>query len=910
MYWKRIISIASEPSIHSLLAKKHHTLRVRRFAEGFFVMENIRHNAAGCYDNNYQNYIAICEMTRRSRYMQSLPPLPVHCTPLDGDSNSLPLIFEDRFIDPIKYSRRAGSDPHLNGLEPSNNSSDVVIKNDKINTIINYAPRKECSCGVALKYSNKFNSYLGVMTPRFALGGDILQASLTITPAAATKGIHHRTMSRHSVSTLLDETECILEHKNNFHTPSTATLPTRHSKSLDQLETTRQVSSLPRHQYPVQTHAVNTHHHYNHNHISSSSDVIVLRGKVQAEDLLKNINEFREKYKNPCSSRRMQQNNSCTIRNGNDSFLSQCLTNINPKFKTSKFDYLHEIKMLNQSQKNNAHYNSLPKNTTTLTPIPRNSYPPIGNKKQHSHSNSHEADTIPRSISSQTLRNSQTIPRSVEIARVRVTDLKEMIKNRVFSKDSSSSESDALINKTQKSKEHRLLSSTSVPFKLESLDNNENNALSESLPNLPSSFIVSPTKEKSNDDSTSSLSEQSGWVSSHKSSEPSSPDISKNDHCQVQDQQNINLHQNELGSKILNGEQLRKKLQKLLDEQSNRGNQRSLKVTKQHNLQNGGIPIHRKISTVTINANKIEPLRNGINTKKSRRSSENDRIKNHQPTQNGYHSFTQKNCYDNTNKSNGRQRKSAERSKSEFDLSNVNDAPFDHFHVPPPKQFQDNLPPPDEFRDPPASLKSDETQNCKPQLLNTIKREPVGAIDNPIYHMYDALKPSCKVILKSQSSTELAENIENEVISSLASLENNEKNDCYSTTAKFERSDSQKSQKNSKRKHQESTSSLLEFERCREEFRKQINYNGAIYSDFPKLASELPYFHISDEYRAFSPNGLHLIICVHGLDGNSADLRLVRTYLELGLPGANLEFLMSERNQGDTFSDFDTMTDR
>jgi hypothetical protein len=70
-----------------------------------------------------------------------------------------------------------------------------------------------------------------------------------------------------------------------------------------------------------------------------------------------------------------------------------------------------------------------------------------------------------------------------------------------------------------------------------------------------------------------------------------------------------------------------------------------------------------------------------------------------------------------------------------------------------------------------------------------------------------------------------------------------------------------------------------------------------LYSDFPTLASTLPYFHISDEYRIFSPEGLHLIVCVHGLDGNSADLRLVKTYLELGLPGANLEFLMSERNQ-------------
>lgn len=103
---------------------------------------------------------------------------------------------------------------------------------------------------------------------------------------------------------------------------------------------------------------------------------------------------------------------------------------------------------------------------------------------------------------------------------------------------------------------------------------------------------------------------------------------------------------------------------------------------------------------------------------------------------------------------------------------------------------------------------------------------------------------------------------------------------------------------------------LMEFEKCRIEFRKHIKYSGQMYCDLMKFASELPYFHINDEYRALSPNGMHLVVCVHGLDGNSADLRLVRTYLELGLPGANLEFLMSERNQGDTFSDFETMTDR
>ena len=38
-------------------------------------------------------------------------------------------------------------------------------------------------------------------------------------------------------------------------------------------------------------------------------------------------------------------------------------------------------------------------------------------------------------------------------------------------------------------------------------------------------------------------------------------------------------------------------------------------------------------------------------------------------------------------------------------------------------------------------------------------------------------------------------------------------------------------------------------------------------------------------------------LCVHVSAGNSTDLRLVRTYLELALPGGRLDFLMSERNQ-------------
>lgn len=41
----------------------------------------------------------------------------------------------------------------------------------------------------------------------------------------------------------------------------------------------------------------------------------------------------------------------------------------------------------------------------------------------------------------------------------------------------------------------------------------------------------------------------------------------------------------------------------------------------------------------------------------------------------------------------------------------------------------------------------------------------------------------------------------------------------------------------------------------------------------------------------------NLTLDCFSFEGNSADLRLVKTYIELGLPGGRIEFLMSERNQ-------------
>jgi len=104
---------------------------------------------------------------------------------------------------------------------------------------------------------------------------------------------------------------------------------------------------------------------------------------------------------------------------------------------------------------------------------------------------------------------------------------------------------------------------------------------------------------------------------------------------------------------------------------------------------------------------------------------------------------------------------------------------------------------------------------------------------------------------------------------------------------------------------------LVTFARNREQFRRLTSFPGSLYSERGQLGHSFPYFtRLPASQPALSQhhNTSHLVVCVHGLDGNSADLRLIKTYLELALPSHNLEFLMSEINQTDTFLSLEDMT--
>ncbi|CAL4097840.1 unnamed protein product, partial [Meganyctiphanes norvegica] len=107
LLWQHFLTVAigSEP-VRQHLARQHHMQRVKRFAEAFFVVDNPRPSASGCYDSNYQNYVIVSEAVRRSRYFNLLPPLAVECVEMDGDLTSLPVIFEDQYQHVAEFARR------------------------------------------------------------------------------------------------------------------------------------------------------------------------------------------------------------------------------------------------------------------------------------------------------------------------------------------------------------------------------------------------------------------------------------------------------------------------------------------------------------------------------------------------------------------------------------------------------------------------------------------------------------------------------------------------------------------------------------------------------------------------------------------------------------------------------------
>lgn len=60
---------------------------------------------------------------------------------------------------------------------------------------------------------------------------------------------------------------------------------------------------------------------------------------------------------------------------------------------------------------------------------------------------------------------------------------------------------------------------------------------------------------------------------------------------------------------------------------------------------------------------------------------------------------------------------------------------------------------------------------------------------------------------------------------------------------------------------------------------KQLRLPGFLYSEVPELASTVPYFSLEEDESC--EEGIHLIVCVHGLDGRKTSHWLLDSTLLL-----------------------------
>lgn len=66
--------------------------------------------------------------------------------------------------------------------------------------------------------------------------------------------------------------------------------------------------------------------------------------------------------------------------------------------------------------------------------------------------------------------------------------------------------------------------------------------------------------------------------------------------------------------------------------------------------------------------------------------------------------------------------------------------------------------------------------------------------------------------------------------------------------------------------------------------------NDLFSSDFSMLASTIPYFQLDGEFKALSTEGVHLVICVHGLDGKNS-------FKNILLGGSKTPYILVNKSQ-------------
>ncbi|XP_071577022.1 protein FAM135A isoform X1 [Temnothorax nylanderi] len=1035
--WQHFLeAFSGREAVHQHLARVHHQLRVKRFAEGFFVLENPRTSAAGCYDANYQSYQAVSEAARRSRYLASLPPLPVHCPEVDGDLHSLPLIFEDQYAD--MQQRHRNSVPSMD----------------------------DCSCGIAAILESRT---MGIWSPRSeGAAQDIgsIQARLILTPSTLparhsksldqlgpelaaplqsrtspktlprsvstqlfSRGLRgggrivtppatvpSRGKSRStvpSISTLFPPSGQQACSAPNPSLGSTPVIPLPRAKSTQMLVPNRQqqsdyqsssISSLLAVMFPELPPGG---HLPGYRPSSKSCDQnLTVPTYVGALDLSqlpdcltesKSANTMEDYHSldtrrirlEPRSHRLGTRQPLPTTTNDQSSFLSKA--NVNGDFLPDP-QPLHTATLDRVTYRGNSRksghqtggkynqtngvesrrYHTLGK--TSMTQKNRPEIPECMNGSALTSSHLHLADPASKrsnyyattdsffyrtngSTSGRTRdemdkpKRPKSTDRLLDDVRNESCDFRRDRPIRRRAERSAKSSRNGVAQNYNEEKQRRGQTEKKnadaiqepiyevIALKPESKKESrerrkdKHNRRPHSAPVLDTDHPIEESNHKSD------------RKCGHKNRKPAPPPPAYQDPA-VAPLPKYRHSSSTPATSVLEVENNNKIILKMEPIKSPMEAPTTNGTTPSDTPGFGVPPTNVKrlrCASVPVTQNKVVVPRSAVSLPCMPIRDSKDSLTNNlpiiphllsppstrpsSPTPSSSSSNLTSECsgwVSSGDTSSSEQRRNQAKLSSEqlrqklskivphkdrplVTKESVEEHSYEELRLPPPKMFQDEPPPPEEFRDPPAP------------------------IDNPLYHVYETVKQtrSPKQNKTAPCSPQRNRDRDRESVYGARDI----CLDCY---------------QEGKELLQSTQDDFINFKKCKEEFKRQMNFSGKIYrereeaqlhshkrahslgygdllnsspsvqplrshvplSDYPTLASTLPYFHISDDYRLFSPEGAHLIICVHGLDGNAADLRLVKTYLELGLPGAHLDFLMSERNQGDTFSDFETMTDR
>ncbi|XP_063979471.1 uncharacterized protein LOC135163700 [Diachasmimorpha longicaudata] len=961
-------------AIHQHLARIHHQLRVKRFAEGFFVLENPRTSAAGCYDANYQSYQAVSDTARRSPYLLGLPQLPVHCVDLDGEASTVPIIFEDQYADMTQR--------HRNSVPNAEDCSCGISQILESRTTSVWSPRSEGAAQDIGAIQARFGLAPSTLPARHSksldqLGPEIPPMQQRTSPKTLPRSISTQLFPKHGGrnTTLPTSVPCKGRSQMALHTAQSTTLyPTfgQHqacSAPNPSLDSTP-ITTLPRAKSSQILVPDSCHdHHDSDSDVEAPSNSITSILAAMFPELPPN--SYLPGY------RPSKKLSGVAAYVGPIDFtqLAGCLNdktdnkqNVDPNQRLRVEPRSHRLATL--LPKNISNGNGQVQSLRTAT-LDRATY--RGNSRKHVQSACTTAGTKCQ-ISDLEGRRYHTLGKTSEnhVERARVKALFEMPNgnsenvtshslivdplNKRITKGATDFAIDSYFYRTNgtnaKGQENRpkrpksterlfdvdhgidcCQDSRDVYERKDHARSRNASRLEKRMTSAPRESLYEAIPPKAGegkieegkrgrrphsapaiDSELSKVEGQSVKRCSHRSKK-----LSPYDNPTLGALSNHRLSQNPpIPMSVLEVENNNKIILKIesperIDispgqgpsDESNSG----VALPNAKRLRCASVPVAQNKMVVPRSAVSLPcmPIRDSkdalgcelitiapISPTSSRPSSPAT------STDSGNLTSECSGWVSSGDTSSSEQRRSGmvtgnqgksrhgkissrkDRKARKCKNSKLESHCYEEVRLPPPKMFQDEPPPPEAFRDP----------------------APIPMIDNPLYHVYETVKKAKSpkqnktAPCSPQRNRDRVDRGEREILYGARDF----CLDCY---------------QEGKELLQSTQDDVINFNKFKDDFKGRINFSGKIYrffyvvhSDYPGLASSLPYFYISDEYRLFSPEGSHLIVCVHGLDGNAADLRVVKTYLELGLSGAHLDFLMSERNQGDTFSNFDTMTDR